>query len=140
MAPPNKKSIQLIHIAKGQLQISEDDYRGILAHRYNGKSSSLDLSQRQADDLIHHFKSLGFKVRRKKAKNQYRTPMQRKVAAMWSTLGKAGALKKPGDKSLQSYVKRMVKRDHLRWCGKEECGMLIEALKAWAKRENVDVR
>lgn len=58
-----KKQIQIIHIAKAQLERSLPgfDYGDILSSRY-GKESSKDLTYAQAHDLIEHFKALGFKL------------------------------------------------------------------------------
>ncbi len=55
--------IQLIHIAKVQLGLSEDDYRQIIGAQTKGKKqSSKDLTYFEADGLINYFKTLGFKI------------------------------------------------------------------------------
>lgn len=59
----NKKQIQLIHIAKIQLGLSDEEYRSILMERYRGCFGSCkDLSYDEATDLINYFKTLGFKI------------------------------------------------------------------------------
>ncbi len=112
----------------------------ILADRY-GLESSKQLSPAQVDDFIKHLEHLGWeKQPGKKSKFvPYQTGPQRKVAKMWSVLGKAGVLDKPGDESLQRYVRKMTKKSHLKFCDKDNCNIVIEGLKAWGKRENVDV-
>jgi hypothetical protein len=40
---------------------------------------------------------------------------------------------------MQAYVKRTTKKENLAWCDGGDCSMLIESLKAWADREDVDV-
>lgn len=55
-----KKQIQLIHIAKQQLCIDDDTYQDILAN-YNVKSSK-DLSKFQAEHLLRHLRSKGFRI------------------------------------------------------------------------------
>ena len=55
-----KKQIQLIHIAKQQLSIDDDTYKELLAN-YN-VTSSKDLTQFQAEHLLRHLRSKGFKI------------------------------------------------------------------------------
>lgn len=58
------KQIQLIHIARAQLGLSDEDYRDILAAQTKGKKhSSKDLTYFEADAIINYFVKLGFKVR-----------------------------------------------------------------------------
>ena len=61
----DKKQIQLIHIAKQQLNIDDDTYRELLQDKFK-VSSSKDLSERSADSLLSLFKEKGFKVIKKK--------------------------------------------------------------------------
>jgi len=68
MAFPKKiepKQCSLIHIAKKQCQLSDDEYRAIIAAQTNGaKHSSKDLTYPEADAVINYFvKTLGFKIR-----------------------------------------------------------------------------
>lgn len=56
--------IRLIHIAKAQLSLSEDEYRQIIGAQTKMKKwSSKDLTYFEADGLINYFKTLGFKIR-----------------------------------------------------------------------------
>jgi phage gp16-like protein len=55
--------IRLIHIAKAQLGLSEDEYRqSIGAQTHAKKWSSKELTYFEADGLINYFKKLGFKI------------------------------------------------------------------------------
>ena len=55
--------IRLIHIAKAQLSLSEDEYRQIIGAQTKMKKwSSKDLTYFEADGLINYFKTLGFKI------------------------------------------------------------------------------
>ncbi len=55
--------IRLIHIAKTQLGMSEDEYRqAIGAQTHAKKWSSKDLTYFEADGLINYFVKLGFKI------------------------------------------------------------------------------
>lgn len=59
--PINKKQIQLIHIAKQQLNIDDDLYRDILQNNFN-VSSSKELTNIQAEQLLRFFRSKGFRI------------------------------------------------------------------------------
>lgn len=154
-----------IHIAKKELGWSDDMYRDILQARYK-KDSSAKLTRFEGEDLLGHFKGLGFKVRRSgnrgdtipnqtaesghvpsipssprpfKTSATYERPMARKVVAIWVNLALSGKLRNSSDVALQSYVKRMTGVDNLAWCDEQQLWTLIEALKKWAKREGVEL-
>ena len=144
-----------IHIAKKELGFSDEVYRDILQARYK-KGSAAMLTRFEADDLIRHFKTQGFKVRRPapavrrnaegeggpfafKSSPTYEEPMARKIVALWITLALAGAVKYSSDSALQAYVKRMTGVDNLAWCDDGQLWKLIEALKKWAKRKGVEI-
>lgn len=55
-----KKQIQLIHIAKQQLCIDDDTYKELLANYH--VDSSKHLTSSQAEHLLRHLRSKGFKI------------------------------------------------------------------------------
>lgn len=63
----DNKQIQIIHIAKSQCGLSDEDYQAVIAGRTQGrKTSSRDLSYAEASDVINYFmKTLGFKIKEK---------------------------------------------------------------------------
>lgn len=150
-----------IHIAKKELGFDDDAYRDILQTRYK-KDSAAKLTRFEGDDLIRHFKAQGFRVKTKKAPSFVKEgvgggsgvaggsrtastsaacekPMARKVVAIWVNLALAGKLRNGSDAALQSWVKRMTGVEHLSWCDDRQLWKLVEALKSWAKREEVDI-
>ncbi|NPU84394.1 MAG: DUF1018 domain-containing protein [Syntrophaceae bacterium] len=55
--------IQLIHIAKKQLGLSDEEYRLAIGAQTKGKKrSSAGLTYFEADGLINYFRTLGFKI------------------------------------------------------------------------------
>jgi len=57
------KQIQLLHIQKALLGLSEDEYRAAIMGRTKGKkSSSTAMTYFEADALITHFSKLGAKI------------------------------------------------------------------------------
>ena len=67
--------IKMIHVAVGQLGLSDDTYRDILHGHYKAESCK-DLSYTQASALIDHFKTLGFRI-----KTVGRAPRARRTSA-----------------------------------------------------------
>jgi len=57
--PAGPSIIKAIQTGKGVLGLSQPEYRGMLRERY-GVSSSKNLTRKQGDDLIEHFRSMGF--------------------------------------------------------------------------------
>lgn len=140
--PPTNAEYAKINIACKQLGI---DKYGLIADRYSLESTK-QLTRQQTVDLLLHFKTLGWTPTRKKGSGKkskcspvYDDPQMRKVVALWITLGKAGVVKNPANYALQNYVKRMTKKANLRWCDGKDLDRIIESLKAWGKREDVDL-
>ncbi len=136
--PPTKADYAKINIACKELGL---DKHQLISDRY-GIESSKELRPRQLADLYAHFRGLGWKVKRKQksaSSPKYDDPQKRKIVALWITLGKAGVVRNRSDTALQAYVKRMCGVENLKWCHGEDCDLLIESLKAWGKREKIDV-
>ncbi|MCU7494744.1 MAG: regulatory protein GemA [Ignavibacteria bacterium] len=125
-----KSQIKEIHIAKSQINMSDEDYRACLESF--GKSSSLELTPLEAIKLIHQFESLGY-VRKVKesAKRKissfgwgkekynclgergedYPTPSQlRMLEALWRTKSR-----EKSDSALQRFMKRITGKDDITW-------------------------
>lgn len=77
------KQIKMIHCAIAGLGLSDDDYRAILAGRYQ-KESCLQLSYAEATRLIDYFKSMGFVIppRKRYTAASRRGPLPGNVVAL----------------------------------------------------------
>ena len=132
--PQRKRELALIHMAKGTLGLSRDDYEHVL-RTVTGKGSAADLNATERDKLLKHFKGKGFQVKPTEKSKQARTLAQdaqsRKVRAMWLMLHALGQVRDPSETALAAYVKRMAKVDALQWANHYA---VIESLKAWAMR------
>src|SRR3546814_9383807 len=74
-------AIKLIHVAKRELRMDDDDYRDLL-FRTAGQSSAKDLSDDGAQAVIEEMKRLGF--RPKTQRNGALTgPFAPKLVALW---------------------------------------------------------
>jgi phage gp16-like protein len=72
LAKINKAQIGLVHVAKAQLGLTEEEYRDALK-AYGGVASSKDLDQEQFQAVLKHFGRCGFKQR-------YQPPNHRREA------------------------------------------------------------
>lgn len=131
---PTRAQLAKIHIAKKDLNISDDAYRDILSMNFDVTSSKF-LSPARADKLLAFFRAKGWRPKRSRKKDKdfnvtYSDRQHRKVQALWITLGKAGIIRNRGDKAMNSFVKRLTGKDNLRWCRNEDCQILVQALEA----------
>ncbi len=120
-----------IHIARKDLALDEEAYRGLL-RRVAGVASSRDLSDRQADAVITELKRLGWKP-----KASTRAPAQRadlrKLYALWGAMH-AGPLDR---EELRRWVATRFKVSAPEFLKPEQAREAIEQLKAWQKRVKV---
>jgi phage gp16-like protein len=62
----DSKQIQLIHIARKQLGLTDENYRAIISGRSQGKKeSSRELTYQEADAVINYMIRLGFRIKAK---------------------------------------------------------------------------
>ena len=143
--------IAAIHVLKGQLQLSDDDYRALLV-QLTGQNSSKLLGDRQRQAVRDHLQALAERMgvakpmrgrplsrgRFAKAKAEA-TPKERKVWALWNQLHRDGKLRDNSPAALNAWVQRTVHVNALVWCNDAQLNTLIEALKVWCERgvENV---
>jgi len=120
-----------IHIAKSELRLSDDQYRDCLFARYH-VYSSVDLTVVQGEDLLRHFRSLGWKARapkrpraRPNALELASPPHLALLAKFYDGLGWEPARR-------VGFNRKMTGRPWPQ--SRADCNKIIEALKAMAKR------
>jgi len=141
--PPSKAALAKIHIAKKALGLTDEVYRDMLYLHFKVESAA-QLDERQATVLLNKFRAKGWQAKSRPAKPSKSSPVyadgqRRKVLALWITLADAGVVRNRSDLALQAYVKRQIGVDNLKWCDSGQLNRLIESLKQWAAREDVDV-
>ena len=141
----DNKKIALIHVAKNQLGLSEDEYRDIL-FKEAGVYSSTDLDYQGFKEVIEAFNRMGFESTDKKAAKESRrnkkadntqgdtvTPAQQEyIKDLYSRLGWYKQERRIG------FNKRQIGKPWPQ--SKEEASNVIEGLKAmldrnWLRRE-----
>lgn len=139
-AGPRKSLLARVHIARKELAIAEDDYRAIV-ERVTGHASAGDCTAEQLGALVAHFERLGFKpAGRARRRDIGASLVARKARAMWISLSQLGAIDDSSDAALESFGKRQLGVDRLRWANEREGYRLIEALKGIAQRHGWDQR
>ena len=123
---PNNRHKELgkIHIAKKQLDMDDVDYRNMLFTIARVRSAA-DLDEQGRHDVLAHFRSLGFKAKRKsypgRPHNTDENPQLRKIEALLAD-----------NKLPWSYAdaicKRMYQKDRLTFCDSTQLSAVITAL------------
>ncbi len=145
MPKKNNRQAELarIHIAKKELNMSDDDYRFML-HSVTGKQSAADLTPRQRYQVLDHLRSLqeGPKypgrprnMDESKAatyQQQSRARKLEKIEALLTIGGKPWAY-------ADALAKRICKVDRVSWVADDDLYKIIAALRKQAQREGWDL-
>jgi Protein of unknown function (DUF1018) len=154
-------TIAAIHVLKGLLRLSEDDYRALLQEVVGVRSCSA-MSAVQLAVVYTHFDKLALRMGVQKpapkaGAGQARpgraldNPQQRKLRAMWWALADVGGVDRPDSptaaaKALEVWAKRQLNGtalgplDALRFASTPQLNKLIEELKAWGWRVGAKIQ
>jgi len=130
----------LIHVAKAQLDMSDDDYRAML-RRVAGVASSRDLDERGLSEVMAEFRRLGFvavKSNRQPASAGGSGPNS-PTAAQWRLLEERARLvgyKGLTDPRFIAWIKPRGKVDHPRFLDRDGARLVIAALGNWIERKS----
>jgi phage gp16-like protein len=141
LAPYKGKLIQLIHIAKGKLGLDDAEYRAIL-ERKTGKTSSKGMSMSELEAVMEHMRTIGFEDRssgrpasKAQAVKLADDPQSKLIRHYWLKLrDMAGGVRNGSELALAAYVKRQTGVERLEWLTTHQAAKVIEALKRWVKR------
>ncbi|WP_103035202.1 gp16 family protein [Castellaniella caeni] len=136
MSTDRQRLLRLIHVARRELVMDEDTYRGIL-QRVGNAASAADLDESKLQKVLDHMKACGFKVRpnnRRVSRPLASTPSDKKIRALWLFAHELGIVRDPSERALAAYVKRLAGVDALQWTDGDQVLAIIESLKAWIMR------
>ncbi|OJF99974.1 regulatory protein GemA [Pararhizobium antarcticum] len=134
--PISNKQIALLHVAKRELGLTEEDDRAILA-RYGGCESASDLEAFGFQNVMKYMTALGFRSNWTKrtfgARPAMATPAQVDlIRRLWRQFsGKDDA----GDMELNKWLNRFHKVSALRFVNDRKAAKAISALKAMVARQ-----
>ena len=145
LAQMRTADLQRIHIARKQLAMSEDTYRGLLREISKGRTdSSADLTHIERAALLRHMERCGFKAR--KPKQARRAPAKpdlpigddrdqvKMIRGLWIELHEFGAVRDSSELAMCAYVKRITRKDHPKFLDIDQASDIIEQLKKWRDR------
>lgn len=122
------KIIQLIHIAKSQIGISEEDYRAVLESTAK-KTSCSEMSLFELDEVLKAMKKLGFKVKKLETKDNEigwdaSKEQMNYIKGMWELVARDKS-----DKALYNFIKRITGAAHPRFMRSANSQKVIVALR-----------
>lgn len=129
--------IALIHVAKKQLGLDDDDYRALL-ERVTGKRSCRDMSPAQLSAVVDEFRRLGFTPAAPTRSGTRRAtgPYAGKLQALWISAWNLGIVKNCDDAAMIAFVERQTGIAHTRFLtDAASAAKAIEGLKSWMARE-----
>ena len=116
----NNSKKAVIHIAKMQTGMAEEEYRDLLSRV--GVETSKDLTPPKFEIVMKHFEKLGFKRKKKSRKS---------LASKALLIGKVKALCVAMDLTMNyanGIAKRMFGIDQIRWCNADQLRRVVAAL------------
>lgn len=104
--------LALVHIAKKEIPLSDDEYRDVIA--YWGVRSSADMSIPEIEELVKYFESLGFKKKVPDARDPGSGVGQ--IKALQERIRAEAEKLSSGEQRLKGLVKKIAKADDLKAC------------------------
>lgn len=133
------RELAVIHIGKKFLGWDDTTYRDAL-EAWTGKRSSGAMSQKERHVVIEAMKKLGFEPKPSVTRVRVHPddgPQVQKIKRIWLELYDADVVRDPSLPSLNAWVRRQTRNEHVAFLGVDEAVTIIESLKAWARRTGV---
>lgn len=140
----SKAMIKLVHVGCRELGIDADT-RKAMQRQLTGKVSLSEMTEAELKLVVDNLKQRGFKVKGSGKRKAAPRADLRLVHVLWRKLGEAGALREPSRAGLNNFIRKQfgetwqsvpadvdMLRDHT------QIDDVIQALKAWVRREGVD--
>lgn len=142
MASSRVQMIKLIHIAKKQLCLCDDDYRALLEGTVK-KSSCADMSLLELESVMRVMRQLGFRVRRLYVKkneinneeNKCTAKQMEYIKGMWSLVARDVS-----DASLYKFIEKVTGKVHPKDMSRKEGSDVIIALRAMMEKRGFNER
>lgn len=122
------KIIQLIHIAKSQIGLSDEDYRAVLESTAK-KTSCSEMTLFELNEVLKAMKKLGFKVKKLETKEtelgwDASKEQMDYIKGMWELVARDKS-----DRALYKFIKRITGADHPRFMTAKDSQKVIIALR-----------
>lgn len=126
------KLVQLVHIGKSQLQMSEESYRLLL--QQFGKQSSKEMTEAELRQLVVILQQKGATIRLPFGHSRELSAIGKKLWATWKAMAKAGVVADGSSRGLNAYVQRILPNKAWHKLSTQETVQVLESLKQWQKR------
>lgn len=131
------KLIQLIHIARGKLALTEDAYRALLQGA-SGKDSCSEMTIPELEDVMKAMRRTGFRVRKRlplRPENIGEATREQLeyIKGMWEL-----ASKYKTERALNAFIRRVAKVDDIRFLDVHGAQKVILALRAMMVKAGYD--
>ncbi len=126
-----------VHIARKDMGLDEDTYRGVLSTVAPGISSAGECTEAQLDAVLAHFRTRGWHPAPRAGKRAPRAadhPSARKARTMWISLHHLNVVRSAAEAALEAFAARQLGCEKMQWANQSDCYRLIEALKSMAER------
>ncbi|MBR0100299.1 MAG: regulatory protein GemA [Treponema sp.] len=122
------KIIQLIHIAKSQIGLSDEDYRAVLESTAK-KTSCSEMTLFELNEVLKAMKKLGFKVKKLETREEEigwdaSKAQMDYIKGMWELVARDKS-----DRALYKFIKRITGADHPRFMRSVDSQKVIVALR-----------
>lgn len=139
--PARARLIKLVHVGRRELALDDDTYRALIADIAggDGRSSCIQLKDKELQQLIDRMKSTGFKVASKRSHGRRPNPpatREQLIKKLEAQLAEAGRPWAYAD----GMANRICKVDKVDWCTDEQLHKLIAALYMDATRHKRKAR
>jgi Protein of unknown function (DUF1018) len=138
-APDERRRAELaaIHVRAKTLGIEGEDYHAFIKG-ITGQESAAGLDACQRGAVLDRLRALGARSHRTNG-NEGRSgePQERLAIAVWRELGDLGVLHDPSDAGLRKFAAKLTGVDRIEWADARQMNKIIEALKAWKRRDQL---
>ena len=144
-----RADLATIHCLQKDLNLSKEDANA-LKLSVTRVASSADMSGEQRARYIGHLRKLKKAMEDRQALERRQPAVTwvkpqgedfsrwEKARVLWSLLAQAGEVRENTDTALMAYVKRQTKLDAWRFLNTMQINLVIESLKKWCMRRNVE--
>lgn len=142
-ADGRRRDLAAIHVAKKALQLSEDEYRDLMATVCGGVRSAAMLDQSGRQRFMAHLAACqrasghkpGGTAKGREGARRPLKPHERKVWALWMQLADAGLVEERSMRAINAWARRHTQVDSIAFLNAHQQSLVIESLKRWLARK-----
>lgn len=136
-----KRDLAAIHVCKKTLNLSDDEYRDLMATVCGGIRSAALLDQSGRQRFLAHLaacqraNSRPSGVAASKGDRRPLKPHERKIWSLWMQLADVGLVDDRSMRAINSWARRHTQVDSIAFLNRHQQELVIESLKRWLARK-----